>query len=43
MTTGSWLSLNGYAGPTTNDNQVTITDTNAVEPQEFYRIDITYP
>ena len=40
---GVWLPLPSYSGPLTNGNQVTITDTNAVGPQEFYRIDITYP
>jgi PKD repeat protein len=39
----SWSPLPGYAGPVTNGGQVTITDTNAVGPQKFYRIDITYP
>jgi uncharacterized repeat protein (TIGR03803 family) len=39
---GVWLPLPGYAGPVTNGNQVIITDTNAIGPQRFYRIDITY-
>ena len=40
---GVWLPLSAYFGPLTNGNQVSITDTNALGPQEFYRIDITYP
>jgi hypothetical protein len=40
---GIWLPLTGYAGPVTNGNQVTITDTNAVEPRKFYRIKISLP
>ena len=40
---GVWLLLPGYTGPVTNGNQVTITDTNAVDPQRFYRIDISLP
>jgi hypothetical protein len=44
LVSGIWMPLTTYVGPVTNDgNQVTITDTNAVWPQEFYRIDITYP
>jgi len=41
---GVWLPLTTYTGPVTNiGNQVTVTDTNAVLPQEFYRIDISLP
>ncbi len=40
---GVWLPLPLYSGPFTNGNQVTITDTNVFKPQEFYRIDISYP
>ena len=40
---GGWLVLTGYAGPVTNGSQVAVTDTNAVKPQKFYRIKITYP
>ena len=39
---GVWLPLPGYTGPVTNGNQVTITDINAIGPQRFYRIDISY-
>ena len=41
LTFGSWAALTGYSGPTTNGNQVTVTDLNAVEPQKFYHIKIT--
>jgi len=40
---GVWLPLPDYSGPATNGNQITITDTNAVPPQKFYRIDISVP
>ena len=43
LTFGSWATLTGYSGPTTNGNQVTITDLNAIEAQKFYRIKITLP
>jgi subtilisin-like proprotein convertase family protein len=43
LVNGTWLPLAGYLGPTTNGNQVTITDTNATPPKEFYRIDISLP
>src|ERR1017187_8031595 len=43
LVNGVWLPLPVYSGPLTNGNQVAISDTNAVGPQEFYRIDITYP
>jgi hypothetical protein len=43
LTLGDWLPLAGYTGPQTNGNEVTITDTNAIEPSKFYRIRITYP
>jgi hypothetical protein len=38
-----WLPLTDYPGPWTNGSQVIITDTNAVEPQKFYRIQISLP
>jgi len=38
------LPLTNYALPSsTNGSQVTITDTNAIAPQEFYRIQISGP
>jgi 1,4-alpha-glucan branching enzyme len=40
---GVWMPLPLYSGPLTNGNQVTITDTIAVPPQKFYRIDISLP
>jgi len=41
--TSGWFPLLDYLGPTTNGNQVTITDTIAAPPQKFYRIDISLP
>jgi hypothetical protein len=38
-----YTALTGIGGPTTNGNQVTVTDLNATEANKFYRIDITYP
>jgi hypothetical protein len=43
LVNGAWLTLTGYLGPVTNGNQVTITDTNATEPNKFYRLDISLP
>ncbi len=43
LVSGAWSPLTTYTGPVTNLNQVTVTDTNAVLPQEFYRIDISLP
>jgi hypothetical protein len=43
LVSGAWLPLPSYSGPVTNGNQVTITDTNPIPPQEFYRIDISLP
>jgi hypothetical protein len=43
LVNGSWLTLTGYQGPVTNGNQVTITDTNATQPNKFYRLDISLP
>jgi hypothetical protein len=40
---GVWLPLTAYADALTNGNQVTITDTNPIPPQEFYRIDMSLP
>jgi len=40
---GVWLPLTTYMGLLTNGNQVTVTDTNPIPPQEFYRIDISLP
>ena len=41
---GVWLPLTTYTGPVINNgNQATITDTNPIPPQEFYRIDISLP
>ncbi|HUJ11119.1 MAG TPA: choice-of-anchor Q domain-containing protein [Verrucomicrobiae bacterium] len=43
LTSGSWAALASAGGPVTNANQLAVTDTNAVEPQKFYRIDISLP
>jgi hypothetical protein len=44
LVSGVWLPLPVYLGPVTNfGTQVTITDTNAVLPQKFYRIQISAP
>jgi glycosidase len=43
LVNGVWMPLVGYSGPVTNGDKVTITDTNAVPPRKFYRIDISYP
>ncbi|HTS18487.1 MAG TPA: hypothetical protein VMP11_13015 [Verrucomicrobiae bacterium] len=38
-----WFPLTTYIGPLTNGSQITVTDTNASWPQEFYRIEISLP
>ena len=38
-----WQPLQGFTGPLTNGNSVTITDTNTPPPAKFYRIDISKP
>jgi PKD repeat protein len=43
LASGIWSALAGYDGPLTNGDKVTITDTNAIEPQKFYRIRISLP
>ncbi|HUK82956.1 MAG TPA: hypothetical protein VLZ12_10035, partial [Verrucomicrobiae bacterium] len=43
LTNTTWLPLTALTGPKTNGNQITITDTNALGPQKFYRIDISLP
>jgi len=43
LVSGSWATLGTIGGPTTNINEVTVTDTNAVESQKFYRISISLP
>jgi len=43
LVSGIWLPLPSYLGPVTNGSQVTITDTNAVGPEQFYRINISPP
>ncbi|MGO9611278.1 MAG: LamG-like jellyroll fold domain-containing protein [Verrucomicrobiia bacterium] len=43
LVSGVWLPLTTFTGPLTNGNLVTITDTNPIPPQEFYRIGISKP
>jgi PKD repeat protein len=43
LVNGVWLPLTTFTGPTTNDNQISVTDTNPLPPQEFYRIEISLP
>ena len=43
LVNGTWMPLDGFSGPVTNGNQVTITDTNATQPNKFYRLDISLP
>jgi hypothetical protein len=43
LTFGSYAALAGYAGPTTNSPQVSVTDVNATEKNKFYHIRISYP
>jgi T5SS/PEP-CTERM-associated repeat protein len=38
-----WVTLTGVSGPLTNGTQVSITDTNATQPQKFYRVHISFP
>jgi hypothetical protein len=39
----AYATLTGIGGPTTNGNQVTVTDLNATQASKFYRIDISLP
>ena len=43
LVSGVWSSLTGCLGPVTNGSQVTIIDTNAVESQKFYHIQVSLP
>jgi hypothetical protein len=38
-----WVTLSESSGPTTNIDQVTVTDLNATQSQKFYRVDISLP
>jgi PKD repeat protein len=40
---GVWSPLTSYTGPVTNGSQISVTDTNPLPPQEFYRIEISLP
>src|SRR5207244_2446343 len=42
LVSGAWGALT-FSGPTTNNNQVTITDLNATQTTRFYRIGISLP
>jgi glycosidase len=43
LVNGIWLPLTTYTSLLTNGNQITITDTNPIPPQEFYRVHISLP
>jgi hypothetical protein len=43
LSTGNYATLPGYSGPTTNANEVSVTDLSATQSSKFYRIRITYP
>ncbi len=44
LPSAGWAPLNTTAAPpVTNGVQVTLTDTNAIQPQEFYQIEISLP
>lgn len=43
LTSGPWETLTGFSGPTTNNNQVIITDLNATDSSRFYRVGISLP
>jgi hypothetical protein len=43
LVNGVWLSLTTFTGPATNGSQISVTDTNPLPPQEFYRISISLP
>jgi hypothetical protein len=43
LTVGAYANLTGFSGPTTNINQVTVTDLNATQTSKFYRVDISLP
>jgi hypothetical protein len=41
--TGFYTNLTGDNDPSTNGTEISITDLNATEPAEFYRIKISFP
>jgi hypothetical protein len=43
LVSGVWFPLTTSTGPVTNGNQISVTDTNPLSPQEFYRISISLP
>ena len=42
LSSSSFTTLGGYSGQTTNGNEVSVIDLNAIESRKFYRIKITY-
>lgn len=43
LVNGVWSALTTFTGPVTNGNQISVTDTNPLSPNEFYRIEISLP
>jgi len=43
LVNSAWAPLTSCSGLATNGSQIAVTDTNALPPQEFYRIEITLP
>lgn len=43
LTAGSYATLLGYSGPTTNSTEISVTDVDATQPNKFYRIRISLP
>jgi hypothetical protein len=43
LTSRIWLPLTSYTTPVIQNTAVTITDTNAVQPQKFYRLILSLP
>jgi hypothetical protein len=43
LVNGIWMPLTTSTAPLTSGSEVTITDTNPIPPQEFYRINISLP
>jgi hypothetical protein len=43
LVSGSYTTLSGFSGLTTNGNQVTVTDLSATQASKFYRVHISLP
>jgi hypothetical protein len=43
LVSGSYATLTGYIGPTTNSTEVTVTDTGITDNSRFYRFNISIP